>query len=163
MSKLTVMLAASLLLVSCENVDKSMHDQNYAKVEKVARIPAPVGAVPILGSKVKIDYAGADPAKLTAPYPLDASAVARGERFYGIYCVPCHGASGKADTKIAAKMDVPPLSLVAEHAVKELKDAEIFLKIVASDSIMPKYRAELDDNEAWDVVAYVRELQKTAK
>jgi hypothetical protein len=71
--------------------------------------------------------------------------------------------TGNSDTKIAKKMDMLPVALTSDRVVKELKDAEIFVKILASDSLMPKYRAELEDNEAWEIVAYVRELQKVAK
>lgn len=163
MRNVLVLLLVSTLLASCENVDKNMHDQNYAKIEKVEPIPPPVGAVPILGTPRKIDYSQVDMAKIVPPFPLDAKAAARGNRLFDIYCSPCHGATGRSDTKIAKKMDLTPVELTSDRVKIELKDSEIFVKILASDSIMPRYRAELEDNEAWEIVAYVRELQKAAK
>lgn len=163
MKKVVVMLFASALLVDCENVDRSMHDQNYAKVEKVGRIAPPAGSVPVLGTKMKIDYSQVDMAKITPPFPLDAKAGERGAKLYGIYCTPCHGLTGASDTPVAKKMDLTPVVLTSDRVTKELKDAEIFVKILASDSIMPKYRAELEDNEAWEIVAHVRQLAQPAK
>ncbi len=143
----------------CENVDRNMHDQISVRVEKAANIPAPAGAVPALGTKMKKDYSSVDGVSLAPPSVLGAEAVSRGQPLYNIYCSPCHGLNGKAETKIAQKMDIPPFDLTRD-ATKELTDGEIFVKIVASDTTMPKYRNELDDNEAWDVTAYVRSLQR---
>lgn len=163
MKKVVVLFVASLLVSSCENVDKNLHDQNYAKIEKVKAYPPPVGAVPILATKRKIDYSQIDVTKLVPPFPIDSKAGARGNKLFGVYCSPCHGMTGNSDTVIAKKMDMLPVALTSDRVVKELKDAEIFVKILASDSLMPKYRAELEDNEAWEIVAYVRELQKAVK
>jgi mono/diheme cytochrome c family protein len=163
LKKLTFLLAVALTATACENVDKNLHDQISPKIEKVKSIPAPAGAVPILGTARKIDWALIDPAKIVPPAPLNADSAQRGKKHYDIYCTPCHGPTGNADTKVAAKMDLTPPQLISDRAKNELKDAEIFVKILASDSLMPRYRAELEDNEAWDVVAYVRQLQKAGK
>lgn len=158
MKRAVAVLFASLLIFSCENVDRSMYDQKYAKVGKVEGIPPPVGSVPVLATKIKIDYSQVDLKKLSPPFPLDAKAGERGAGLYGVYCAPCHGTTGNSDTKIAKKMDFTPLALTTDRVRKELSDAEIFVKILVSDSLMPKYRAELEDNEAWDIVAHVRRL-----
>ncbi len=158
MKQLVVALFASLLVFSCENVDRNMYDQIYAKVGKVEAVPPPAGTVPALGTKIKIDYSQVDLKKLAPPFPLDAKAGERGAGLYGVYCAPCHGTTGNSDTKIAKKMDLTPLALTTDRVRKEMGDAEIFVKILASDSLMPKYRAELEDNEAWDIVAHVRLL-----
>lgn len=158
MKETVVVLLASLLVFSCENVDRNMYDQIYAKVGKVEAVPPPAGSVPALGTKIKIDYSQADPRKLVPPFPLDAKAGERGAGLYGVYCAPCHGTTGNSDTKIARKMDLTPPGLTTDRVRKELSNAEIFVKILASDSLMPKYRAELEDNEAWEIVVHVRRL-----
>ena len=158
MKNVVLLLSAGLFLAGCENVDKGLWDQNYAKVEKVKSIPPPAGAVPMLGSNRKIDYGQVDIKTIVPPFPLDVTSAYRGKGMYDIYCSPCHGLTGEADTRIAKKMDLAPPPLTSDKVKKEFKDAEIFVKILANDSLMPKYRAELDDNEAWDIVAYVRTL-----
>jgi mono/diheme cytochrome c family protein len=163
LKKPVIALFAFLLVISCENVDRSMYDQKYAKVEKVEAVLPPAGSVPALGMKIKIDYSQVDLKKLAPPFPLDARAGERGAGLYGVYCAPCHGITGNSDTKIARKMDLAPPALTTDRVRKELGDSEIFVKILASDSLMPKYRAELEDNEAWEIVAHVRGLGQSRK
>jgi mono/diheme cytochrome c family protein len=163
LKKATFLITLALLAGACENVDKNLWDQKYAKIEKVKSIPPPEGSIPVLGTKVKIDYNTVDIKNIQPPYPLDSIAAERGKKLFDVYCSPCHGFNGEADTIIAKKMDFNPPPLTSDRVKNEFKDADIFVKMLASDALMPKYRTELDDNEAWDVVAYVRQLQKTKK
>lgn len=160
MKNAILLLAVTAITVGCENVDQHMHDQPSVRVEKALLIPPPAGVVPALGTVVKTDYSSVDGVTLTAPYALEAESAARGKALYNVYCMPCHGETGKANTRIALKMDVTPFDVV-QDSTKALTDGEIFVKIVASQGLMPNYRNELEDNEAWDVVAYVRSLQQT--
>ncbi|MBI4667410.1 MAG: cytochrome c [Nitrospinae bacterium] len=158
MRKSAFVMLALALFAGCENVDKNLHEQIYVKIQKSPNIIPPDGAVPVLGSRRKVDYSAADPARLHPPFPLDQTAAGRGKRLFAIYCVPCHGPAGEADTRIAKKMDTKPADLTNDRSMT-LTDGDIFVKILASDLTMPQYRNELEDAQAWDIVAYVRILQ----
>lgn len=147
-----------LLLASCEIVDKDMHNQVSFKTQKEPVKRNPEGSLPVTG--LKVDYSERDPATLEPPFPLDETAAGKGKPLFAIYCVACHGENGKSETKVALKMEVQPFDLIAQSA-KEMADGQLFAKILSSESIMPKYRSELTDAEAWQITAFVRQLQKS--
>ncbi len=144
-------------LTACENVDRDLYDQITIRAQEKIRLKVPIGATPVTGRPV--DYTLVDPATLKAPSTLGKTGAEKGSTLFDRYCRPCHGNDGKAGTKIGAKMDVPPVDLTGED-IRVLTDGEIFVKIIASDSLMPNFRAELEDNEAWEIVHYVRTLQE---
>lgn len=151
------MLLPLLFLASCEIVDKNMYNQVSFKTQKEPVKRNPKGSLPVNG--IKTDYGERDPATLEPPFPLDERAAANGKPLYAMYCVPCHGENGRFETKVALKMDVQPFDLTGESA-KEMTNGQLFAKILSSESVMPKYRSELTDAEAWEVAAFVRKLQK---
>lgn len=150
-------MAIVFAAAGCENVDRDMHDQPSYRVQEAPRRTIPEGAVPVSG--LPADYSGVDGATLAAPFPLDGKAAAKGEKLYGTYCAVCHGEDGTSRTQVADKMDARPFSLVEESAMA-LTDGEIFVKILESDTLMPNYRNELSDGEAWEITAFVRKLQQ---
>src|SRR5687768_10421712 len=56
---------------------------------------------------------------------VNSNSLARGEFLYKTYCYVCHGATGKGDGPVAAKMSVKPPALVSDK-VKAFKDGRIF-------------------------------------
>lgn len=152
------MLFPLFLLASCEIVDRDMYHQISFKTQEEPVKRNPEGSIPVAG--LKTDYGERDPATLEPPFPLDETAAGNGKPLYAIYCVACHGENGKAETKVALKMEVQPFDLTAESA-REMTDGQIFAKMLSSESIMPKFRSELTDNEAWWITAFIRKLQKS--
>ncbi len=152
-----LLLFAALAFVGCENVDRQMYDQVSFKTQEYPRRTNPVGSVPMFGTR--INYADIDGSTIESPIPLDDKTAADGEKLYMIYCAVCHGKTGKAESPVAEKMDLQPFDLTEADTVA-LTDGEVLVKILASDGIMPNYRNELSDREAWEIVAFVRLLQK---
>ena len=160
MRKMLVLLPTlfvALALMGCENVDRQMYNQISFKTQEYPRRTNPVGSVPMYGAR--INYADIDGSTLESPVPLDDKTAAAGKKLFMIYCGVCHGKTGKAESPVAEKMDMQPFDLTEVDTVS-LTDGEILVKILASDGIMPNYRNELSDSEAWEIVAYVRMLQK---
>ena len=151
------MLLPLLLLASCEIVDRDMHNQISFKTQEEPVKRNPEGSLPVTG--LKVDYGERDAATLEPPFPLDGTAAEKGKPLFIMYCAACHGENGKSESKTALKMEVQPYDLTAPSA-KEMTDGELFSKILSSESVMPKYRTELTDAEAWQVTAFVRKLQK---
>lgn len=141
---------------ACENVDLQLYDQISFKVQEYPRNSLPEGSVPIFGKNK--NYEDVEGSTLEMPFVLTGENAAKGEKLFGIFCGVCHGEKGRGDAPAAEKMDLEPYDLTEDN-IKELTDGEIFVKILASDGVMPKYRNELTDMEAWEITAYVRRLQ----
>lgn len=101
---------------------------------------------------------GAGCAALTAT-PPDDQPLARGKAVFEQRCVPCHGAQGRGDGYPFLKP--PPADLTA-FAVRNKTDADLLITIRHGhpDTAMGSWRFALTEKEVWDVLAYVRTLQK---
>lgn len=130
-----------------------------------AMLPPPEGSVPFGGSERTyglegIELADKNAAVLTNPIATDDSSLARGERKFGRTCVPCHGASMVGDGPVAA-LFMPPPDLLAEPT-RMRRDGYLYSYIRHGGAVMPSYGAQVTAEEAWDVVNYIRHLQKTS-
>src|SRR5512145_3494511 len=74
-------------------------------------------------------------------------------------CVPCHGASGKGDGPAAAALPPPKPADWTSSKVAAESDGELFWKISNGRGAMPPWK-HLPDNDRWDIVNYIRTLQK---
>lgn len=105
--------------------------------------------------------AGAD---LVSPTADDPGAVVRGGAIYAAYCLACHGSAGEGvNVQNSGHAHGDSAGLTSTQN-KRATDGDLYWWIssgVAGTS-MPAYDPALSDAERWDVVAYVRELQKMA-
>jgi mono/diheme cytochrome c family protein len=97
-----------------------------------------------------------------APTPeLD---VAAGGRTYATFCASCHGATGGADTPIAASLDPRPTSHSDGHYMNGVSDEALFRIIkeggpaVGRSPLMVAWGGSLSDAQIRDVVAFIRTL-----
>lgn len=91
--------------------------------------------------------------------PLDVSRsflMRGGERYY-IYCTPCHGNAGDGMGIISQHGLIAP-SFHTER-IREMPYGEIYSAIYNGINTMGSYRHQLDVEDRWAVVAYVRALQ----
>jgi mono/diheme cytochrome c family protein len=93
----------------------------------------------------------------TAPADLDSS-VARGERLYARTCVPCHGPDMRGDGTVAAQF-MPPPDLRAA-VTRGRKDGYLYSYIRNGGVVMPSHGAIISGPQAWDLVNYLRHMQK---
>ncbi len=119
-------------------------------------LPVPAQSIPIEGP-VSIPNMG-PPAN---PVPADAASIARGSELFHINCSQCHGLAGKGDGPIANFIQpIKPADLTGP-VVTSLSDGAIFLTITnGMPGAMPALNENLTVRERWDVVNYVRTLQK---
>lgn len=90
--------------------------------------------------------------------PHQAS-VGRGADLFRIYCVACHGAAGTGDGPVAKRGFPPPPSLVTGNS-RQFKDGQLFHILSFGQANMPSLSAQLSRRDRWDLVNYVRTLQK---
>ena len=93
----------------------------------------------------------------TIPLPVTRELLELGRKRFDITCATCHGPLGDGNSIVATQMALrPPPSL---HKYTTKPSGYIYEVIVKGFGLMASYAAELDVNERWAVVAYIRALQ----
>jgi mono/diheme cytochrome c family protein len=102
----------------------------------------------------------ADAAALKNPVPAAAESVSAGSATFAKQCATCHGAAGKGDGVMAAKLKSKPADLTDAEWTHGPSDGEIFTLIRdgARNAGMKGYRGVLTDRQMWDLVNYIRAL-----
>ncbi|OJY16680.1 MAG: hypothetical protein BGO98_10780 [Myxococcales bacterium 68-20] len=90
--------------------------------------------------------------------------VERGKDRYGIYCTPCHDGTGTGEGLVkrravasGAAAFVPPT--FHQDRIRHMPDGQLFATITNGKSNMPPYAMQMNVDDRWSVVAYVRALQ----
>ena len=152
-------LALVFLLASCERYpsggDVRLHNDMVDQPSyRPQRDPLPLaeGAIPTIGVEPPVTRESSN------PIPATAASVALGQRLFTINCQHCHGASGRGDGPVAAKIS-RPADLTARKYV-EARDGLFYYAIQHGGVIMPPLAEALAPNERWNVVNYIRKLQR---
>lgn len=101
------------------------------------------------------------------PVPMtDTAALAAGQALFQRYCFVCHGPEGKGNGPIVNKPGemgkfpyAPNLTLPITVA---RPDGYIFGLITVGRGLMPEYGSKIPAPQRWEVVNYVRQLQRQA-
>lgn len=90
--------------------------------------------------------------------------LARGRERYGIYCTPCHDATGSGNGMVkqravasGATAFVPPT--FHQDRLRKIPDGQLFATIANGKGNMPPYAAQVPVPDRWAIVSYVRALQ----
>lgn len=82
-----------------------------------------------------------------------------GQNYFNINCMVCHGAGGRGDGPIKPKYPLPIPSLVSDK-IRGWPDGKIYHVIVMGQGTMGPYRSHVPAEYRWQVVNYIRHLQK---
>ena len=96
--------------------------------------------------------------ELTTPVVDRKIAVKRGADVYTNYCETCHGPAGKGDGRVAQRGFPAPPSLLAPRAMN-LRDGQLFHIVTFGQGNMPSYASQIERQDRWAVIEYVRTLQ----
>jgi mono/diheme cytochrome c family protein len=147
------------LLASCERYpsggDVRLHNDMVDQPSyRPQRDPLPLaeGSVPTIGVEPPVTRETANPVAATP------ASIAQGRKFFTIYCQHCHGASGRGDGPVARKIS-RPADLTAQK-YSEARDGLFYYAIRYGGVIMPPLAEALAPAERWQVVNYVRKLQR---
>ena len=89
----------------------------------------------------------------------DDKAVTKGKKIYFQICAACHGRTGIGDGPNGKTLKIKP----ADHtsaAVQEQSDGVLFWKITNGRGDMPNYSQLLSKKQRWQVIQYIRLLNK---
>ncbi|HEX9050415.1 MAG TPA: c-type cytochrome [Anaeromyxobacter sp.] len=156
--RLRVLAACALAAAGCGSRDlwpASMEQQPAVEPLAQAR-PAPAGAVPLGGVETLLDRD--DDEELQPPRPLDAAAEERGRLVFARHCTPCHGPEARGDGPVSAKF--PPAPNLRYASICKRTDGFLYGTFTAGGKAMPSMREGTRSSERWDLVAFVRSLQR---
>lgn len=145
---------------------KAQEYEEEAPDHRGMRVP-PEGTVPVgftpYRFKTDVEAAKANPNPLAGQ--MDPETLFVGQKFYTTNCAVCHGQKGLGGVEekitVADKMALKPPSLVSEK-VRGLTDGHIYHIITAGQGVMGPYNHHIPQKYRWQVVNYIRFLQKEA-
>lgn len=97
--------------------------------------------------------------KLNNPLTKNAETLAAGKSIFQTQCSVCHGEKGRGNGPAGATLNPKPADLTAKK-VSQQSDGAIFWKITTGNSPMPSYKLSLSEQQRWQLVNYIRSLQK---
>lgn len=96
---------------------------------------------------------------------MDPETLMTGQKYYETNCAICHGYKGEggveAKSSVSEKMALKPPSLLTDK-VKGWPDAHVYHVIVAGQGVMGPYASHILPEYRWQVVNYIRFLEKQA-
>ncbi len=96
----------------------------------------------------------------TIPLPVTEKLLKRGQERFQVYCAVCHGAAG--DTKgVTAKYGMVGMANFHDKRIVAMPDGEIYNTITNGKNLMGAYGGQIDRQDRWAIIAYVRALQRS--
>jgi mono/diheme cytochrome c family protein len=128
-------------------------------VQALARAPRvmPPGTLPVNG----VPPMSREVASLSLRNPVKPTpeALAHGKLLFDTDCAVCHDSNGRGDGPVRFLLRIPPADLT--HGVStQRSDGYIYATIRNGSIVMPAYGDAMSADEIWDVVLYVRSLQR---
>jgi mono/diheme cytochrome c family protein len=141
----------------------------------VAPRSMPDGVMPVDGIHYNVHYGQpASVAKTAAPPPMKLEMMtvkmqnpltatpdnlAKGKQIFETTCSPCHGITGQGNGTVVHLLQHKPANLLTGVS-KNLPDGYIYGYIRNGGIWMPAYDDAMSSNERWQVVLYVRDLER---
>jgi len=95
---------------------------------------------------------------LKNPFAGNTAATAEGKVIYGQMCVLCHGITGKGNGEAGLSLEKKPTNFLALKNLADETDGEIFWKITVGKPPMSSYDELLTEDQRWQLVNYIRQL-----
>jgi mono/diheme cytochrome c family protein len=97
--------------------------------------------------------------QLQNPYKASKEILVRGKAKFDIYCMICHGSSGRGDGTLftSGKFSAPPTDLMGER-VQNLPDGEIYHVITKGSiaGLMGAHGSQIKSDDRWKIVTYIK-------
>lgn len=99
---------------------------------------------------------------LKSPIAMTEATVEQGKVLYGKFCDHCHGEKGGGDGSVVNNGGFPPPGAYA-GPLKDVPEGKIFHVITYGKGMMGSHASQLNKEERWLVVQYVKFLQNGGK
>jgi mono/diheme cytochrome c family protein len=96
------------------------------------------------------------------PFEITEEFLYRGKDRYDIYCSVCHGGTGNGRGIImTGNYGYVPAPSYHREASRNMPEGEFYSAIANGVRTMPSYATQIDVEDRWAIVAYIRALQKS--
>lgn len=99
---------------------------------------------------------------LHSPIAMTEFTVAQGKAIYEVMCIQCHGEKGMGDGAVITKGGHPP-PLAYNGPLKDLPEGKMFHTVTYGKGAMGSHASQLNKEERWTVIQYVKYLQAGGK
>jgi mono/diheme cytochrome c family protein len=105
-------------------------------------------------------YTGKQGGKLvdTFPFPATLAVLTRGQQRFNIYCSPCHDRVGTGQGMIVRRGYRAPASFHMDR-LRQAPVGYFFDVMTNGFGVMPDYAQQIQPEDRWAIVAYIRALQ----
>jgi mono/diheme cytochrome c family protein len=121
--------------------------------------PNGVPDAPVAATDAAITAYGAT---LKNPMAADEAGLARGKLLFERHCLVCHGVQGAGDGPVIGPGKFPFATNLTLPATAARSDGYIYGMIRVGRGLMPAYGSRTSDVDRWQIVNYVRTLQRGA-
>ena len=97
---------------------------------------------------------------LKNPFAGNTAATAEGKVIYEQMCVLCHGITGEGNGEAGLSLEKKPANFLTLKNIADDTDGEIFWKITVGKPPMSSYDELLTEDQRWQLVNYIRQLNK---
>lgn len=95
------------------------------------------------------------------PIKSNAASIGRGKKSYYQFCSSCHGAKAMGDGPAGAALNPKPTNLKAMSGGHP--DGDFAWKIANGRGAMPAWKGLLKENQIWDLVNFIQNLNPNGK
>jgi hypothetical protein len=115
----------------------------------------------VLGSPLFMDGYEAGSYAAEFPMPLTRAFLEEGHEHFEVVCATCHGTLGDGHSPVASKMQIrkPPSLLTPDIAT--FPPGRVFRVISVGYGLMPAVDYQLDVEQRWATVAYLKALERS--
>jgi mono/diheme cytochrome c family protein len=153
--------SALLLLCVCGCRNDWRTDMWYQPSHRAQSMPrAPVDGTVAVGAPPPIGDID-DTDNLKSPVAPDDRSVKHGKWLFGERCACCHGPTGKGGGPVSKFF--PPAPDLAYVTIRQRSDGHLFGTVTLGGKAMPTQAEGLAERDRWDLVNYIRVLQKGAQ
>lgn len=94
------------------------------------------------------------------PLPVTKSFLYDGKKQYEVYCTPCHGQAGAGNGIVmTGDYNYVPAPSFHSDRIRNMPDGQIYSAITNGVRSMPSYAQQIEVQERWAIVSYIRALQ----
>lgn len=101
-----------------------------------------------------------DPVDSIPRIEVDQEFIRQGQKQFDTYCQPCHGYLGDGNGVVGAQWQVPVTSFHIDR-LRTAPDGQLFQVMTEGVRTMPGYSHQVDVDNRWAIVAYIRALQRS--
>ena len=97
--------------------------------------------------------------ELKNPFLPSYEVMSRGKRVFEVFCMHCHGRRGLGDGAVAKAFPAFSMPLASKSSF-DLPDGTLFHIITYGRNLMPSHASQVDQDDRWKVIYYLRDLQR---